>query len=132
MPTDWTVRTAATCDIEGLEFKKCTRCDHEITQAIPKLTGDDCNGTNIQDLETENGLQIFPNPVIYELTITNYDFKQGDMVELFDMQGKRVFAERINSQFSILNSPFVIDMTPFQSGNYILRMGNRVAKVVKQ
>jgi hypothetical protein len=77
-------------------------------------------------------LDISPNPVNYELHIINYEWKPGDVVELFDMNGKRIYLAQPNSQFSIHNSPFTIDMSPYQSGNYILRIGNRVAKVVKK
>jgi hypothetical protein len=82
--------------------------------------------TNVRDLETENSLQIYPNPVNYELTITNYDFQQGDLVELFDINGRRVYSTRANGNEK------TIDMSIFQSGNYILRIGNRVARIVKQ
>jgi hypothetical protein len=126
MPANWTVRTAPTCDIEGLEFKKCSRCTHEITQAIPKLTGADCEPSSIQDLENENTLNIFPNPVSYELRITNLEWKQGEMAELFDMKGRRVYSAPAN------NSEITINMSSFQNGNYILRIGNRVARIVKQ
>ena len=36
-PETWTVRTTATCESKGLEFKLCTHenCTHEITQEIP-------------------------------------------------------------------------------------------------
>jgi hypothetical protein len=82
--------------------------------------------SNIRDLETENSLQIYPNPVNYELTITNSDFQQGDIVELFDINGRRVYSTRANG------NEMTIDMSNFQSGNYILRIGNRVARIVKQ
>lgn len=36
-PEEWTVRTKPTADSEGLKFKKCIRCDNEITETIPKL-----------------------------------------------------------------------------------------------
>ena len=36
-PNTWTVRKSPTETAEGLEFKKCIRCDHEITRAISKL-----------------------------------------------------------------------------------------------
>ncbi|MDR2906799.1 MAG: leucine-rich repeat protein [Bacteroidales bacterium] len=93
-----------------------------------------CNGEGSANanLIPQEQITVSPNPVNYELKITNYEFKSGDVVELFDMSGKRVYH---NSQFSTLNgvnSQFTIDMSPYQSGNYILRIGNRVAKIVKQ
>ena len=37
MPEDWTERTAATCMAQGVEFKKCARCPHEITNPLAIL-----------------------------------------------------------------------------------------------
>jgi uncharacterized repeat protein (TIGR02543 family) len=71
-------------------------------------------------------LQVFPNPVNYELRITNDEWKQGEIVELFDINGRRVYSAPAN------NSEITIDMSLFQIGNYILRIGNRTTKVVKQ
>ena len=36
-PDKWNVRSEATESLIGIQFKKCIRCDHEITQEIPKL-----------------------------------------------------------------------------------------------
>jgi hypothetical protein len=49
-----------------------------------------------------------------------------EVVELFDMNGRRVYSAPAN------NSEIKIDMSNFQSGNYILRIGNRVARIVIQ
>jgi hypothetical protein len=70
------------------------------------------------------------NPVSTELHISNYEFKQGDIVELFDMSGKRVYSHPVPRTSH--PATFSIDMSNFQSGTYILRIGTRVAKVVKQ
>jgi len=81
-------------------------------------------------------IQIYPNPVINELRLTNYELRIGEMIELFDMSGRRVFSQRIAVETRHATSPhgdtFTVDMTPFHPGNYILRIGNRVAKIVKQ
>ena len=70
-------------------------------------------------------IEFFPNPVTDQLQII-HDWKPGDIVELFNMNGHRVFSAQPNI------SPFTIDMSPFPTGNYILRIGNRVAKIVKR
>lgn len=36
-PEEWTERKSPTYETPGLEFKKCIRCDHEITREIPIL-----------------------------------------------------------------------------------------------
>ncbi|MCL2028128.1 MAG: T9SS type A sorting domain-containing protein [Bacteroidales bacterium] len=83
------------------------------------------------DLGTDLTLQVYPNPVNYELSITNYEWKHGDVVELFDITGRRVYyGHRIPVTGN--RSPYIIDMSPFQAGMYILRIGTHVARVVKQ
>ena len=37
-PNEWTIRTQPTEQATGLKFKKCIRCNNEITESIPKLT----------------------------------------------------------------------------------------------
>jgi len=95
---------------------------------------------------------VYPNPVVNELRITIDDLRIGEIVELFNMNGRRVFSTRVGAHPRVcprqplsqspamgehVGSPLrgdtiTIDMSPFQSGNYILRIGNRVAKIVKQ
>jgi len=81
--------------------------------------------TNIVEVSQTAPLQIFPNPVTDKLHIT-HEWQSGDVVELFDMNGRRLFSAQPN------NYQFTIDMTPFPNGTYILRIGNRVAKIVKR
>jgi hypothetical protein len=83
--------------------------------------------TNIRT-DNYSSLQVFPNPVNYELRIVipSETRNLGDIVELFDINGRRVYSARAN------DSEITIDMSPFQSGSYILRIGNRTTKVVKQ
>ena len=83
-------------------------------------------------IENFRPLQVYPNPVTNELRLTIDELQIGEIIELFDMTGRRVFSSRINCHSSVVNRHFTIDMSPFQQGNYILRIGNRVAKVVKQ
>jgi len=75
-----------------------------------------------------NHVNIYPNPVTDQLNIINFDWRTGDAVELFDMNGRRVFMEQINAPIET----FTIDMSAFHSGAYILRIGNHVARVVRK
>jgi len=83
------------------------------------------NNTNIVGEHASSPLQVFPNPVTDKLHIT-HEWQSGDVVELLDMNGRRLFSAQPN------NYQFTIDMTPFPNGTYILRIGNRVAKIVKR
>jgi len=90
----------------------------------------DCQNSGAANTATipENHIPFYPNPATSQLHIINHNFRQGDVIELFDMAGRRVFSEHVNSHIGT----FTIDMSPYQSGNYILRIGDRVAKVVKK
>jgi len=89
-----------------------------------KAIGDE---TSIFEFTPIMQIQFYPNPVTNKLHIT-HEWQSDDIVELFDMNGRRVFSQRINSHVD----KFIIDMSVFQHGNYILRIGNQVAKIVKQ
>ena len=90
--------------------------------------------TNIV-VETHNyaSLQTYPNPVTNQLHIT-HNWKPGDIVELFDMNGRRIFAQPVETGRapSLHNGTFTIDMTQFPSGTYILRTGTQTKKIIKQ
>ena len=85
-------------------------------------------------------LQVYPNPVVSELRIVipneMRDLLANNTVELFDMTGKCVFFKRVTVETgrapSLHGDTFTINMTPFPPGNYILRIGNHTAKIVKQ
>jgi predicted outer membrane repeat protein len=116
----------------GLENEKLT---DSIIKLLQQLADCQNNGTNNVQLVPQEQIQVFPNPVNYELRIMNYEFKQGDRIELFDMQGKRVYSHPApvveRSRNASHPETFTIDMSNFQVGNYILRIGNRVAKIIK-
>jgi len=88
-------------------------------------------GTNIAEMQFTASLQVYPNPVMDELRITTDELRIGDIVELFNMNGRRVFAQPV-CQSSIVSRQFTIDMSRFPSGIYILRIGDQTVRIVKQ
>jgi len=97
------------------------------------------NQTNIVGELAGLPLEFYPNPVTNQLHIT-HNWQSDDVVELFDMSGRRVFLRHISSdELNSSNdtgrtqytSTITVDMTRFQAGSYILKIGNRVAKIVK-
>ena len=92
-------------------------------------------GTNIVEAQCTAPLQVYPNPVTGQLRIV-HDWQMGDVVELFDMNGRRVFSQRVAVEAKCIlplqSNIFTIDMSPFPNGNYILRIGNHATKIVKQ
>jgi len=94
--------------------------------------------TSIQVAAGENMLTVYPNPVNYELRIVipseARDLFANQTVELFDMNGRRVASTPLShrSLSGVEGNVFTIDMSPFQPGNYILRIGNHTVKILKQ
>jgi hypothetical protein len=110
--------------IRALELDT-VKLNDSIRTLLQQLADCEKSGTSNANLLPQEHIQVFPNPVNYELQITNYEWNAGDVVELFDMNGRRVYTR------SLSGTETTIDMSNFQSGNYILRIGSRVAKVVK-
>ena len=84
--------------------------------------------------EEQSVVKIYSNPVtdLLHIVIPNEVRDLPATVELFDMNGRRVFSQPIiHLQCSICNLQITVDMTPFPQGVYILRIGNHVARVVK-
>jgi len=89
--------------------------------------------TNIV-VETHNyaSLQVFPNPVVDQLHIIN-NWQPGDIVELFDMNGRRIFSANVGAGSARPDgNTFTIDMTQFPTGTYILRTGTQTTIIIKQ
>lgn len=83
------------------------------------------SGTATSLTETQNKIQfnIFPNPVVDELTI-NGTTKLGQ-VSVFDITGQVLFNEFVNETTTKL------DFTKFSSGTYIVVVGNTTRKIIK-
>jgi uncharacterized repeat protein (TIGR02543 family) len=69
-------------------------------------------------------LQIYPNPVVNgQLIIDNGQFNAGDKVEIYNMNGVLVGTYSIRPAINIGHLP---------TGIYIVKVGGRIAKVLKQ
>jgi len=66
------------------------------------------------DTEPEVSLKVYPNPAEGDLFIDSSENLIGNRIDIFDIQGKRVESQILNS-----NS---IDVSKLQSGNYILQV----------
>jgi hypothetical protein len=139
------------CKDEELEALKADTA--ELNAAVAQLTADNINlrdsiavlinlleecenfGVSSALVIPQEQLRVYPNPVsgFQELTISNFNWALGDIVELFDINGKRVYFSRGNTPGS--TGGFKIDMSPYPAGSYLLRIGNnignKVAKIVK-
>jgi len=87
--------------------------------------------TNIIWGEQTSPQRVFPNPVADKLHIV-HDWQSGDIVELFDMNGRRVFSQPVGAGFVRPDGDtFIIDMSQFPNGTYILRIGNHTLQIIK-
>jgi hypothetical protein len=84
---------------------------------------------SIRDVETDNSLQIYPNPVTDYLQFTIYDLRFGDKIEIFDMNGKRVYVERLPDTGH--QSLVTINISHLPNGMYVVKIGTKSAKIIK-
>ncbi|GHT14234.1 hypothetical protein AGMMS4956_11700 [Bacteroidia bacterium] len=69
----------------------------------------------------------YPNPTLNgQLTIDNEQWNAGDKVEVYNVNGILVYVTRIEHRKS------QIDLSHLPSGIYLVKVGNKAAKIVKQ
>ena len=75
---------------------------------------------------TLNTLQLYPNPTTGELQIMNYQLREGDKIEIYNLLGQK-------QQFTIHNAQLpTIDVSHLSAGMYTLKIGGYVGKFVKK
>ena len=82
-----------------------------------------------KDFSTEPKLQIYPNPVsdVLGVYLENLPNRQPELLLLYDEQGHLVKKHNLQHE----DTTYLLDMTAFPSGTYILKVGNATRKVVK-
>ncbi|MDR3328946.1 MAG: T9SS type A sorting domain-containing protein, partial [Prevotellaceae bacterium] len=71
-------------------------------------------------------LRVYPNPAGEQLTIAGEQWKPGDMAEVYDLQGVLVAKQPIVGNLT------TVDIARLPPGVYVVKVGGRAAKVVKQ
>jgi len=88
--------------------------------------------TNIAFNEQPPPLHVFPNPVTNVLHII-HDWQSGNIVELFDINGRRVFSTAVGAGSARPDgNTFTIDMSNLPNGTYVLRIANKTKQIIKQ
>jgi type IX secretion system substrate protein len=85
---------------------------------VVKLNPDSITG--IKEINNNEGVRVYPNPVSETLTIRDYELgiRNGE-IEITDVMGGEVY----HSQFSTVNSQlFTIDVSDFSNGMYFYRI----------
>ena len=88
------------------------------------------DGTGINELRSNEvtKLRVYPNPAGNQLKIKNYELKEGEVIEIYDVVG-----QKLNSyQFSIVNCQLIIDVSHLANGMYYLKVGNKTVRFVKE
>ncbi|GHV72399.1 hypothetical protein FACS1894201_01330 [Bacteroidia bacterium] len=85
------------------------------------------NAATVKEAQLVRKLFVYPNPVVNgELRVENGELKAGDKIEIYNVNGVLVGARRA------LPLQTTIDISHLPAGEYILKIGNRTAKVVKR
>jgi predicted phage tail protein len=84
------------------------------------------DAVGISTITMANNLQLYPNPTTGELRIKNYELREGDKIEIYNMLGQK-------QQLSTNNYPLnTIDVSHLSAGMYTLKIGGYVGKFVKK
>ena len=107
---------------QGIQNFYQTTSDHTPVSASFTFT---VTADNIHDIKySYNSLEIYPNPVVNELKIKSSNLTDDIIVEIYDLTGKQLFAEK-----SVNNT---INVSPLSTGIYILKIGDLREKFVKE
>jgi len=88
--------------------------------------------TGVEDLSGDSFVSVYPNPStdIFELRISNFEFKQPLSVSVFDAEGRKILEQKISSGISKLN------LSTAATGIYLLKVSgsnfSATQKLVKQ
>ena len=97
--------------------------------------GDDPN-PGIEDIQENNNIIIYPNPANGELRIKGLETKHGEVIEMFDILGKRISSfsnpykggKQSHESYSE-EGEVVIDISHLPSGIYFIRIDKIVKKI---
>jgi hypothetical protein len=131
-------------DTLRIEISNAAIYDTDNNRAPLSLVFVKSGGTAIVETLHATSLRIYPNPTDGELTIViPSDAREltanrsltafgmtGTQIEIFDMTGQRVYSHPAPRTPHL--EPFTINISHLPIGTYILRIGNQVAKIVKQ
>jgi hypothetical protein len=82
--------------------------------------------SGIPTVTLANSLQLYPNPTTGELWIKNYELKEGDKIEIYNMLGQK-------QQLPTNNYPLTaINVSHLTAGVYTVKIGGYVGKFVKK
>lgn len=123
--------TAATV-LTGVNFMRI------LSSVTPSWTGDNVAATlqvdnirasttlGLEDQKLVDGFQIYPNPTSSKLNIILSNNINITTIEIFDVLGKMVYAQKMNNLFK------PIDVTGWNSGVYLVKVANEISVQTKK
>lgn len=78
--------------------------------------------TSVNEIVSDDEISVFPNPANNMVTVS-FQSNTSDEIILTDMYGKVCYTENINNKSSV-----VLDLTPYSSGIYFLKIINQKEK----
>jgi len=111
--------------IRIVSFVQTTAGNLAIHQAATRRVGD--QSTYISIFEQEATLNVFPNPVLDgRLVVETPENTQSTVVRIYDVSGRLVLTHAADRQRA------EIDISHLPNGAYIVRMGQNIARIIKQ
>jgi uncharacterized coiled-coil protein SlyX len=99
----------------------------QVTSLQSQLAQCNANPTAVVGTKSLPSLQVYPNPVINEqLIVDNEQLVAGDKIEVFSISGALL------KTFVATGAKSSIDLSALPTGSYVVKAGNRTAKVAKQ
>jgi len=86
--------------------------------------------SSITDAERLETFLVFPNPVTDKLQLTIDNLQFGDVINIFDINGRLVFSKPI-CQLSVVNCQLTIDVSHLPNGPYIVRFRQSSTRIIK-
>lgn len=84
------------------------------------------NYNDILEIKTNKDLIIYPSPAINQIVIENTDFSIGDIIGIYDVQGKLLM------QNNLLQTKTNINISSLSKGVYVVKLSNNRYSLVKR
>ncbi len=93
---------------------------------VTRLTGTDCESLSLDDFSLSNTLNVFPNPAIDIINISNNSSESiNASVEMYDLRGRKVYQNTSN-----LSNALQINISNFESGMYLINITDTNSKAI--